>query len=53
MTVFQLSPRMIPDLSIVIPIRNESANIPQLYDELTRTLEAFGRAYEVILVDDG
>ena len=44
---------MIPDLSIVIPIRNESANIPQLYDELTRTLDAFGRPYEIIAIDDG
>ncbi len=44
---------MTPELSIVIPIRNESANIPQLYDELTTTLEGFGRPYEVIFVEDG
>jgi glycosyltransferase involved in cell wall biosynthesis len=42
-----------PDLSVVIPIRNESANIPDLYEEVTRALEAWGRPYEVIAVDDG
>jgi glycosyltransferase involved in cell wall biosynthesis len=42
-----------PDLSVVIPIRNESNSIPDLYRELTATLEAWGRPYEVIAVDDG
>ncbi|MDO8834284.1 MAG: glycosyltransferase family 2 protein [Vicinamibacterales bacterium] len=42
-----------PYLSTVIPIRNESANIPELYRELTATLEAWGRPYEVLCVDDG
>jgi len=44
---------MTPELSVVIPIRNESPNIPQLYRELTDTLEQFGRPYEVLFVDDG
>ena len=44
---------MIPELSVVIPIRNESRNIAGLYRELTDTLEAWGRPYEVIAVDDG
>jgi glycosyltransferase involved in cell wall biosynthesis len=42
-----------PDLSIVIPIYNESENIDHLYDELTAALEAIGRTYEVVAVDDG
>ncbi len=42
-----------PELSIVIPVRNESANIKPLYDELTETLTRYGRAYEIIIVDDG
>jgi glycosyltransferase involved in cell wall biosynthesis len=44
---------MRPDISVVIPLRNESPNIPQLYRELTDTLEAFGRPYEILLIDDG
>lgn len=44
---------MTPELSIVIPIRNESANLPLLYDELTQTLTKFGRPYEVLFIDDG
>ncbi len=44
---------MTPELSVVIPIKNESENIPRLYAELTRSLEGFGRPYEVVCVDDG
>jgi glycosyltransferase involved in cell wall biosynthesis len=42
-----------PYLSVVIPIRNESASIPELYREFTETLEAWGRPYEILLIDDG
>ncbi len=42
-----------PDLSVVIPIRNESASIPELYRELTEALETWGRPYEVLVIDDG
>src|SRR5438270_2760105 len=41
------------DLSVVIPIRNESASIVELHRELTETLAGWGRAYEIILIDDG
>ncbi len=41
------------DLSVVIPIRNESASLPELYEELTATLGPWGRSYEIIFVDDG
>ena len=44
---------MTPDLSIVIPVRNESPNIKRLYDELTATLMSGNRSYELILIDDG
>lgn len=44
---------MNPELSIVIPVRNESPNIKPLIDELTQTLGRFGRSYELVLVDDG
>ncbi len=44
---------MPPELSIVIPIRNESPNIRPLYDELMAALGAAGRPFEVIVIDDG
>ena len=44
---------MTPDLSIVIPVLNESPNIDRLYNELTDTLVRGGRSYEIIIVDDG
>jgi glycosyltransferase involved in cell wall biosynthesis len=44
---------MTPELSIVIPIRNESENISRLYQELTTALGRFGRSYELLMIDDG
>jgi glycosyltransferase involved in cell wall biosynthesis len=44
---------MIPDLSIVIPVRNESANVDPLCEELVASLDVSGRTFEVILIDDG
>jgi glycosyltransferase involved in cell wall biosynthesis len=44
---------MVPELSIVIPVHNESPNIKDLYDELTQTLGQYGRSYELLIVDDG
>jgi glycosyltransferase involved in cell wall biosynthesis len=44
---------MTPDLSIVIPVRDESLNITKLYDELTGALTPHGRSFEVIVIDDG
>jgi glycosyltransferase involved in cell wall biosynthesis len=41
------------DLSVVIPIRNEAASLPELHRELSETLQAWGRPYELIVVDDG
>ncbi len=42
-----------PELSIVIPIRNEAASLAALHRELTDTLSAWGRPYEIVLIDDG
>ena len=44
---------MTPELSIVIPVRNESPNIRPLYNELSSTLARAGRSYEIIVIDDG
>jgi glycosyltransferase involved in cell wall biosynthesis len=42
-----------PDLSVVIPIHNEAPNLEPLHHELTETLGAWGRPYEILLIDDG
>lgn len=42
-----------PFLSIVVPIHNESASIPELFVELATSLAAWGRSYEVLAIDDG
>ena len=44
---------MTPELSIVIPVYNESPNIKRLYDELTEVLGDYGRTYELLIIDDG
>jgi len=44
---------MILELSVVIPVRNESPNIDELYRDLTDALGRWGRSYEIIVVDDG
>ena len=44
---------MNPELSIVIPIRNEALSLAELHSELTETLGSWGRSYEIIIVDDG
>jgi glycosyltransferase involved in cell wall biosynthesis len=44
---------MLPELSVVIPIRNESASLVELHRELSDTLIAWGRPYEILIVDDG
>ena len=44
---------MNPEVSVVIPMRNEGPNVADLYRELTSTLQQFGRSYEIIAIDDG
>jgi glycosyltransferase involved in cell wall biosynthesis len=38
-------------ISIVIPCRNEAANLPLLIDEIAAAME--GRAFEIVVVNDG
>jgi glycosyltransferase involved in cell wall biosynthesis len=42
-----------PDISVVIPLRDEEDNVVPLHGELTDVLDQLGVSYEVILVDDG
>jgi len=44
---------MQPELSVVIPVYNEEANVEPLLTELFGVLRELGRTYEVICVDDG
>jgi glycosyltransferase involved in cell wall biosynthesis len=46
-------PSVRPVVSVVIPIYNEADNLDDLHGELTAALEAMGRPYEIIVVDDG
>jgi glycosyltransferase involved in cell wall biosynthesis len=41
------------EISVVVPVFNESESIPRLLEELDGALEPAGRSYEMILVDDG
>jgi undecaprenyl-phosphate 4-deoxy-4-formamido-L-arabinose transferase len=42
-----------PDLSVVIPVYNEEEGLPHLFERLYPALDALGRSYEVVFVDDG
>lgn len=41
------------NLSLVIPVFNEAASLPLLYDAIQRALKPLKRKWEVIFVDDG
>jgi glycosyltransferase involved in cell wall biosynthesis len=41
------------DISVVVPMRNESANVAELHAQLTAALTAFGRPYEILVIEDG
>lgn len=42
-----------PDISVVVPLFNESQNLPPLLNSLDCVLSGIDRTYEVILVNDG
>jgi undecaprenyl-phosphate 4-deoxy-4-formamido-L-arabinose transferase len=44
---------MDPYLSVVIPVYNEEANLPELLDRVTATLAPLGKPYEIVMVNDG
>jgi undecaprenyl-phosphate 4-deoxy-4-formamido-L-arabinose transferase len=44
---------MNPDISVVIPVYNEQAGLAALFTRLYPALDALGRSYEVVFVDDG
>jgi glycosyltransferase involved in cell wall biosynthesis len=42
-----------PAISVVIPLLDEAGNVDALHAEMKSVLDALGRSYELILVDDG
>jgi undecaprenyl-phosphate 4-deoxy-4-formamido-L-arabinose transferase len=42
-----------PEVSVVIPVYNEEAGLPALFQRLYPALDTLGTSYEVIFVDDG
>src|SRR5690348_5722889 len=42
-----------PLLTITVPIYNEEANIAPLYEKINEAMSAFGKSWELELVDDG
>ncbi len=44
---------MTPRLSVVIPVYNEEAVLPALFERLYAALDALAMPYEVIFIDDG
>jgi glycosyltransferase involved in cell wall biosynthesis len=42
-----------PDLSVVVPVYNSEASLPELVNRLGNILETIARRFEVILVNDG
>ena len=41
------------DLSIVVPIYNEEANLALLVEQLLAAVRPLGRSFEIVLEDDG
>ena len=42
-----------PEISIIIPVYNEEAGLPALFDRLYPALDKLGTGYEIIFVNDG
>ena len=42
-----------PELSVIIPVYNEEAGLPALFDRLYPALDALKTAYEIIFINDG
>ena len=45
--------RAVPELSVVIPVYNEEQVLPGLFARMYPALDALGRSYEILFVNDG
>ena len=48
-----MTPALPPELSVVIPVYNEEQVLPRLFERLYPALDALGRSYEIVFVNDG
>jgi len=48
-----MNKKLSPTLSVVVPLYNEAASLPQLYESLKPVLDGLGFSYEIIFVNDG
>jgi undecaprenyl-phosphate 4-deoxy-4-formamido-L-arabinose transferase len=48
-----VAPESAPDLSVVVTVLNEAANLDELYRRAVAALEPTGRSFELVFVDDG
>ncbi len=46
-------PDVRPDVSVVVPLKDEEPNVVPLHAELTAALASTGRPYELLLIEDG
>ncbi|MCX7014199.1 MAG: glycosyltransferase family 2 protein [Candidatus Sumerlaeota bacterium] len=44
---------MEPEISIIVPVKNEEANIRPQVEEIRQTMAALARPFEILYVDDG
>jgi len=44
---------MLPEISVIVPLKNEEKNVFELYTRLTAVLNKIALPYEIILIDDG
>ncbi|HTI37015.1 MAG TPA: glycosyltransferase family 2 protein [Vicinamibacterales bacterium] len=44
---------MVQDISVIVPMRNESPNVGELYKRITAALGRAGRSFEILCIDDG
>lgn len=42
-----------PEVSVIVPLKDEELNVVPLHDELTPVLRGLGVPYEILMVDDG
>ncbi|MEO8053612.1 MAG: glycosyltransferase family 2 protein [Acidobacteriota bacterium] len=42
-----------PEISVALPVFNEADNLDELKDRLVKALDAAGRTWEIVFVDDG
>jgi glycosyltransferase involved in cell wall biosynthesis len=49
----RVAPDRAVDVTVLVPLRDEEANVDLLLAELVPALEASGRLFEVVLIDDG